>query len=62
MEKKEYVKPSTLVINVEMQGILATSANWIEVGDGYADENMEVLSKGRMSDFSEDDTSWGNLW
>lgn len=62
MKKKEYVKPTVDVVDIEFQGIIAASERFIGASDEEADSEMEVLSKGRGGGMHEEENSWGNLW
>ncbi|MCM1311879.1 MAG: hypothetical protein NC252_03135 [Roseburia sp.] len=62
MEKKEYVKPTMCVVELDSENIIATSAKFIGVSDEEAEYDMEVLSKGRTGGLSDEDNSWGSLW
>ena len=52
MEKKEYIKPEMEEIALNTVQMIAGSMGF---GDGYADEEEEVLATGRRG-------KWGNLW
>ena len=54
MEKKEYIKPSAEVIEIDTVQMLAASAENIPVG-GNGQGGGEALSNDRRG-------SWGNLW
>jgi len=53
MEKKEYIKPEMEEIALNTVQMIAGSS--MGFGDGYADEDGEVLATGRRG-------KWGNLW
>lgn len=53
MEKKEYIKPEVEEIALNTVQMIATSS--MGLGEGYADEDAEVLATGRRG-------KWGNLW
>lgn len=53
MEKKEYIKPEMEEIALNTVQMIAGSS--MGLGDGYADEEGEVLATGRRG-------KWGNLW
>ena len=55
MEKKEYIKPSAEVIEIETVQMLAASANDIPVVGGDDQGGTEILSNGRRG-------KWGDLW
>lgn len=52
MEKKEYIKPEIEEIALNTTQMIASSMG---IGEGYADEDGEVLATGRRG-------KWGNLW
>lgn len=52
MKKKEYIKPSAEVVEIETVQLLAASAEDIPVVDG---EGTDILSNDRRG-------KWGNLW
>ena len=52
MKKKEYIKPSAEVVEIETVQMLASSAEDIPVVDG---EGTEILSNDRRG-------KWGDLW
>ena len=54
MEKKEYIKPSAEVVEIETVQMLAASAENIPVG-GDGQGGGEALSSGRRG-------KWGDLW
>ena len=54
MEKKEYIKPEMLVVDIEVQQIITASPT-PGFGDGFASGDGEVLSNRRRG-------TWGNLW
>ena len=54
MEKKEYIKPSAEVVEIETVQMLAASAENIPVG-GNGQGGGEALSNGRRG-------KWGDLW
>lgn len=53
MEKKEYIKPEMEEVALNTVQMIAGSS--MGLGDGYADEEEEVLATGRRG-------KWGNLW
>ena len=58
MEKKEYIKPSAEVVEIETVQMLAASAENIPVG-GDGQGGGEALSSGRRPGRRGE---WGNLW
>ena len=54
MEKKEYIKPSAEVIEMEPTSMMASSKPEIGVGEGEVDAG-EAWSNRRRG-------TWGNLW
>ena len=54
MEKKEYIKPSAEVIEMEPTSMMASSKPEIGVGDGEVDAGQGWSNRRRGR--------WGNLW
>ena len=54
MEKKEYIKPETEVVELELESLLLSASNKVDISDEPTDEGA-WMSNGRRG-------KWGDLW
>lgn len=58
--KKTYLSPETIIVTLEMQGIMAGSANGTTVYNGEASSETPVLSRHNHSVWDDEEGDYGD--
>ena len=54
MKKKEYIKPETEVVELELESLMLSASNKVDISDDTTEEDA-WMSNGRRG-------KWGDLW